>query len=330
MPAHVVSRNSCLSWLEENLQCWRSSTKSAKSDEIMFRRMENASWRLWASAADPFGCTPDLLLQLDKSDLVPQLKLASSETLSHRRGRLPHDFHTVVNIEELCDDRPSVVLHNWRVSTKDAEVVVLDGQARSRQENQLWRLMAISRFADSRSRRITQKVCASNPRMVLQLGERLPVPGTLVSRTPSPRSLASQPAVMLSPSPSGRNWLRTPSPEFRWAANARPTPILAPRIASNSAQNQGAYMQPSAPTGNQVCYGQPVVAVPVAQVVGLMGGAPLQNGVCMQPVAAMPSVAVPMMRAAMNSRPPPEDYVCVAVPKHLVPQIQEELSQPRK
>lgn len=89
-------------------------------------------------------------------------------------------------------------------------------------------------------------------------------------------------------------------------------------------------MQPSAPTGNQVCYGQPVVAVPVAQVVGLMGGAPLQNGVCMQPVAAMPSVAVPMMRATMNSRPPPEDYVCVAVPKHLVPQIQEELSQPRK
>jgi len=304
MPTHLVSRSSCLTRLE-NLQCWRSSTESAKSDEMMFRRMENASWRLWASAADSFRCTvtADLLSELDKNNLVPQLKLVSSEALSHRRERLPHDRHTVVKIEELCDGRPSV-LHNWRVSTKEARVVVLDGQARSRTENQLWRLMAISRFGDSRSKSIIQKVCAGNPRMALQLGERSP--------------------VISSPSPSGRIWLRTPSPEFRWAANARPTPILAPRIAENSTQNHGAYMRPSAP--------QPLVALPAAQVFGLMGGsAPLQSGVCMQPVVAMPSAAVPMMRAApMYSRPLPEDYVCVAVPKHLVPQIQEELSQLRQ
>lgn len=296
----------------------------------MFRRMENASWRLWASAADASVCAPELLLELDKSDLVPQLKLTSSRPASHGRGRQLQDLHTVLKLEGLHDDRPSVVLHNWRVSTKETKVVVLDGQARSRRENQLWRLMAISRSGDARSQGIIRRVCVNSPTSALQLGEPLPTsPGVLelVSRTPSPDTFAARPSSMLSPSPISRTLLRTPSPEFRWAANARPAPILAPRITASPVQNQGMHMQNPA---NPSCYVRPVVAVPIAQVVGLVGPAPLQSGLCIKPVAAMPTMAVPTMRADMSTRPSQEDYVCVAVPKHLVPQIQEELSVPRQ
>lgn len=332
--ARLMSPNINLSWLE-NLQRWRSSTESAKGDEIMSRRMENASWRLWAaSGADPsvtMLCGPDFLAELDTKAAVPQLKLTSSVSRdSEGRGRQPHNRNSILQIEEFSAGKSSEVLYNWRVSTKDSKVVVIDGQARSRRENQLWRLMAISPAGDGKSQAIIQKICAGNPTLTLQLGAQSPLSSGVtlpVCQTPSSSNFASHP--LRTPSPAGRTWLRTPSPEFRWAADARPTPILAPRVPTNRVQNQG-YRQPCESAENPWYQAQHVVVVPAAmpQVVGLMVS--LRSGVCMQPVANMPNMTVPMPTPAISNPPLCENYACVAIPKHLVPQIQEKLGQPRQ
>jgi hypothetical protein len=357
MATRLLGPNISLSWLD-NLQNWRSSTESAKGDEIMSRRVENASWRLWASGADHSLCVPDFLLELDKKDLGPRFKLTSSllhsGMLSEGRGRQPQDFNPSVKIEEFCDARPSVVLHNWRVSTKQTKVVVSDGQARSRRENQLWRLMAVSRTGDdAKFHAIIQKVCAGNPTLALKVGAQSPAAQaqTLpVSRTPSPGGFASHP----SSSDVRRSWFRTPSPECHWAADSRPVPILAPRVPANGAnpavklsareplQNEGGYTQFVRPAENHGCYMQPIVAVPmpqpISQVVGLIAAAPFQSGVhnnnnqlYMQPAPAIPTMAVtvPVLPTAMSNSAFPGEYVCIAIPKHLASKMPEETSRPR-
>merc|ERR1712224_830797 len=114
-----------------------------------------------------------------------------------------------------------------------------------------------------------EKVCVGNPRVALQVGAQLPVTPP-VSPTPSPFGSTSHQPSLPSPSNISRSWLRTPSPEFRWAANARPMPILAPRVPANPVQNQGEYKQSVVSSENRECYTQPFVAVPTAPVFGSM------------------------------------------------------------
>jgi hypothetical protein len=310
------SRGLNMSWFE-NLQHWRSSTESAKGDELMSRRVENACWRLWASGASPSLCTSDFLLELDKKNVAPYIKLTrTSEAPSGGgRGRQQPDLGIVLKNEGLCLDRPSVMLQNWRISTKEAKVL-LDGQARSRTENQLWRLMAISKGGDSKSRAIIQKISGSNPTLALHLGVHSPVAlGATppVSRTPSP-GFACQPLFfpreasphMSSPGNVGRMWLRTPSPECRWTPTSRPVRILSPRPP---AESQGFGLQPPAAVQSQRCYMQPM-PVRLSQFVGIVADAPMQTGIAIQPVAAMSTMAVPLMTNAMNT----SGFVCVALP----------------
>lgn len=95
-------------------------------------------------------------------------------------------------------------------------------------------------------------------------------------------------------------------------------PVLAPRPAANPGFNPAGNVQANAAAPNQGYYVQPV-AVPMPHVMGILPAAPLQSGVCVRMMApAMPSTS------AM-----PEDYVCVAVPRHMVQQFQDELIQAR-
>lgn len=335
MASRLLGPNINMSFLD-NLQHWRSSTESAKSgkgNDIMSRRLENVSWRLWASGADPALCAPDFLSELDKRNSVPQLKVKPlSVGLAHDRGR--ENSHAL-KIEELFAGKPSEVLQNWRVSTKEPKIEIIDGQARSRRENQLWRLMALSQKADPKSQAIVQKACASHPALGLQVGAQSPVALGInlshsripshVARTPSPGSFVYQssqvqhPDLLSAPSPSNvsmksdRSWLRTPSPEFRpWMATSRPLPVLEPRPAANSGFYQGMPVQTNTTVPSHGYYMQPV-ALPMPQVVSVMPAVPVVH-----------QAMAPVMRQS----PLPDDYVCVAVPKHMVQQIQEELSQP--
>jgi hypothetical protein len=336
MVGMVIGPNISMSFLD-NLQHWRSSTESAKSgkgDELMSRRLENVAWRLFASGADAGVCAPEFLSELDKKSNVPQLHVKPlSAGHSHGRGR---DQSHVVKIEEVFADKPAEVLQSWRVSTKEPKVEIVDGQARSRVENQLWRLMALSQRGDPKSLAIVQNACANSPTLRMALG-----PGTSSSvgsrthlshsrmpsdaiRTPSPGSVVSQPVQLqradsfgaASPA-SHRTWLRTPSPEFRpWMATSRPMPVLGPRPSGSQGFHQGMQMQATNMPSHGY-YMQPV-AVPMPQVMSVMPVMALQSGMRAQPVA--PSLPT---NSAL-----PDNYVCVAVPKHMVQQIQEELSQP--
>jgi hypothetical protein len=73
--------------------------------------------------------------------------------------------------------------------------------------------------------------------------------------------------------------------------------------ATTNVPSHGYYMQP--------------VAVPMPQVMSVMPVMTLQSRICAQPVT--PSLPT---NSAL-----PDNYVCVAVPKQMVRQIQEELSQ---
>eukprot|EP00746_Dinoflagellata_sp_MGD_P142848 gnl/MRDRNA2_/MRDRNA2_75758_c0_seq1.p1 gnl/MRDRNA2_/MRDRNA2_75758_c0~~gnl/MRDRNA2_/MRDRNA2_75758_c0_seq1.p1 ORF type:complete len:573 (+),score=93.28 gnl/MRDRNA2_/MRDRNA2_75758_c0_seq1:55-1773(+) len=326
MASRLLGPNISMSFLD-NLQHWRTSTESAKSgkgNDIMSRRLENVSWRLWASGADPALCAPDFLSELDKRNNVPQLNVKPlSVGLAHDRGR---ENNCAVKIEEIFAGKPSEVLQNWRVSTKEPKIEIIDGQARSRRENQLWRLMALSQKADPKSQAIVRNACTSNPTLGSQIGAQSPVALGMnfshsripsdVARTPSPGSFAYQ--SMSAPSPSNasikseRSWLRTPSPECRpWMATSRPLPVLEPRTAANSGFYQGMPTQSTATFASHGYYMQPM-PLPMPQVVSVMPAVPVIP-------QAMPS--------AMPKSSLPDDYVCVAVPKHMVQQIQEELSQ---
>jgi len=329
MASRLLGPNISMSFLD-NLQHWRTSTESAKSaqgNDIMSRRLENVSWRLYASGADPALSAPDFLSELDKRSNVPQLNVKPlSVGLAHNRGR---ENSRVLKIEEVFADKPSEVLQSWRVSTKEPKFEIIDGQARSRRENQLWRLMAISQKADPKSQAIVQKACANNPTLGLQVGAQSPVALGVnlshsripsdVARTPSPGSFVYQPSQVLRTNSglsmkSDRSWLRTLSPEFRpWMASSRPLPVLEPRAAANPGCYQGGPMQTTTTIPSHGYYMQPV-ALPMPQVVSMM--------------PAVPVVHQAMAPTMPQSSSLPDDYVCVAVPKHMVQQIQQELSQP--
>lgn len=190
----------------------RRYTLPAKHDQTDPCRIENMSWRLWASPSRG-SCAPhspdlsltakELLDRVDMSMLTQASRPLFAQPIRGRQseglGQSRHVRIPTITLSKegaaLCleamslfNDDPKVVLHDWRGSTKEATPVVLDGQSRSRRENQCWRLWGMSRRL-SPTGRITAEVTP------LVHNERLSL------RTPSVAS--------------DRSWFRTPSPEYR-------------------------------------------------------------------------------------------------------------------
>lgn len=156
-------------WTGEALcsEHWRHYSLAAKDgDDIVARRLENASWRLWVSGSHNFnGCiihAQELLKwmdsQLSLAHLPPQLltkptHMVACQPDSDPESDLPSDFESETEIGGLLlPSNPKDILRKWQtgVSLMEKRIdscTLLDGQSRSRKQNWIWRNWALSHFS---------------------------------------------------------------------------------------------------------------------------------------------------------------------------------------
>lgn len=134
--------------------------------------------------------------QPSHSSLVPSRENRHSFHFQPLHNGLQSHPDSVLKIQKLFNENPKIVKKMWRAAAKEKGPEIIDGQTRSRRENQIWRLWAMSQ------RHLKKTDCCSDAQ------DEAPV------RTPSPDYASDYP-------------LRTPSPDYEQRVPP-PAPLAMP------------------------------------------------------------------------------------------------------
>lgn len=186
------------SWMESGSTGLSSSSDAVNIWERIVRSLEEKGR---GASSSPAAC-PALSQPADApASRGPHRRAFHFQPLPDGLGSQPD---AVLRIQKLFSEHPKIVMRKWRASIKEKGPVVLDGQTRSRRENQIWRLWAMS-----------QRHLATDA-----VDHRRDVQDLLPVRTPSPDYEPIHTPANMYP-------LRTPSPDYGQRA-LPPAPLAMP------------------------------------------------------------------------------------------------------